>query len=387
MTFRPTPQVPSSDVSSYHSLGVRRVINAAGRYTALGGSVMPPVVLQAMADAAGYHVDIEELQIAAGRRLAELTRNEAAHVTVGAAAGLVLSVLAATTGTDPVRIRSMAEGRLERPQVIVQRSHHMQYVPAIRLAGAEIIGAGNVLNTDPADIAGAITEDTVAVLHVAGAHLSRGSLPLDAVVRVAADYGVPVIVDAAAQLPPVENLWNFTAVRGADIAVFSGGKDLRGPQASGLIVGRADLVTAARLHGSPNQRLGRALKTGKEEIMGLVAAVERYMSLDHEARAKQWERIVDEWRGPLSLLPSVTAERDDLNEAGQPVPRLIIHWVGGPSAEELIAELADGDPRLAVAYVGQRSIGLTPDTVADDEVAPISEIISRHFLNGSGARA
>src|SRR5699024_9522508 len=232
----PDPDLPAGN-SWYARLGVRPLVNAAGRYTKFGGSVMPPAVVAAMADAARCHVPIDDLQRKSGERLAELTRNEAAYVTTGAAAGIVLSILVAATGTDPVAVRAVAEGRHRPREVIVQRGHHVPYVPAVRLAGARVVEVGTLMGTDPADFAAAVGEHTVAVLHIAGDHLARGTLDLASVRQAVGE--VPVIVDAAAQLPPVENLWRFTGEGGGDVALFSGGKDLCGPQASGLVVGRS----------------------------------------------------------------------------------------------------------------------------------------------------
>ena len=139
-------------------------------------------------------------------------------------------------------------------------------------------------------------------------------------IGIAKARGAPVIVDAAAQLPPVENLWRFTRI-GADVAIFSGGKDLRGPQSSGLILGRRELIAACALNGNPNHSIGRPMKVGKEEIAGLVAAVERYVTMDHTARARYCEETVAEWSAALNALPGVSARRDFPNEAGQPLPR------------------------------------------------------------------
>lgn len=351
----------------YESLGVRRVVNAAGRYTKFGGSVMSPTVVAAMADAARHHVSIEELHERAGDRLARLTDNEAAYVTTGAAAGIVLGVLAAATGTDAAAIRAVAEGRHRRREVIVQRGHHVPYIPAIRLAGAEVVEVGTLMGTEPADLTAAITEHTVAVLHIAGAHLARGTLDLASVRRTVGD--LPVIVDAAAQLPPASNLWRFTRDLGADLALFSGGKDLGGPQASGLAVGRGSLIEAMRAHGSPNQRFARALKTGKEEIVGLVAAVEEYLAIDVADRERRWEQVLTGWAEELDAVPAFTVTRDPMNEAGQPIPRLVIGWTDGPLASELVAEALAGEPATAVVTVRERSIGITPETVAEDEVS------------------
>jgi seryl-tRNA(Sec) selenium transferase len=230
-------------------------------------------------------------------------------------------------------------------------AHRIPYDRALRLAGARVRQIGDTQQTFDWELEAAITEGTAAVLYVAGSHLPQVALPLPDVIAIARARDVPVIVDAAAQLPPVSNLWQFTRDLGADLAVFSGGKALHGPQASGLMVGRPDLVEAARQNGAPYQRLARAMKVGKEEIVGLVAAVERYIGLDHDAMAREWLDAVEAWRAQLTGLPGVTVAVDPLNEAGQPVPRLHVAVdpeVSGISAAAVVDVLREGDPAIAV---------------------------------------
>lgn len=351
----------------YESLGVRRLINADARLTRLGGSLMPPEVLDAMREAAESYVDIHELQGAAGRELAALTRNEAAYITTGAAAGLVVATLACMIGDDLRTLARVIEGETpERHEVIIHRAHRIPYDPAVRLAGGRIVEVGNVLQTFPWEMEAAITSRTAMVLYIAGGHVGRGALPLEETIEIAHRHGVPVVVDAAAQLPPVENLWRFTREYGADLAVFSGGKDLRGPQSSGMVVGRADLISSLALHGAPYQRLGRPMKVGKEEMVGLVAAVRRYVTLDHEARLAGFEATVQRWVDGLAGIPGVTARRDFPNEAGQPTPRLRVDIdaaVTGITAREAQRRLFEGDPGVAVAAWRDEAIFATPDTL------------------------
>ena len=169
--------------------------------------------------------------------------------------------------------------------MVIHRAHRIPYDRAIELGGGHLVEIGNVIQTFPWELEAAIDEKTVAVFWVAGSHLPQTTLSLEETVEIAHAHGVPVIVDAAAQLPPLENLWRFTTECGADLVLFSGGKALQGPQASGLIVGSMALLDAVRANASPLQRFARAMKVGKEEICGLVAAVERYVALDHTAVA------------------------------------------------------------------------------------------------------
>ncbi|GLU47322.1 aminotransferase class V-fold PLP-dependent enzyme [Nocardiopsis ansamitocini] len=335
----------------HETLGLRRVINASTTFTALGGSLMPPEVLDAMREAAGAFVDMHELHLATGRRIAALTGNEAAYVTSGCAAAMVLGVMACRTGSDPRLIGLLPDAPGLPDEVVMHTAHRIPYDSAVTLAGARVRAIGNVIQTFDWELEAAITERTAAVLYVAGPHLARGALPLADVVRIAHGRGVPVIVDAAAQLPPVSNLWHFSTEVGADLVTFSGGKALHGPQASGLMVGRADLVEAARQNGAPFQRLARPMKAGKEEIAGLLAAVERYLGLDHAAMARGWDAVLEHWRTTLADLPGVTVEREPLNEAGQPVPRLrvgINPESARTGAAALVRDLLAHEPGIAV---------------------------------------
>ncbi len=370
----------------YEALGVRRVINADARLTRLGGSLMPPEVVAAMAEAAAGYVDMHELQLAVGRRQAELTRNEDAFATVGAAAGLVVATLACTVGSDLRAVARMLEGHPPaKNEVIVHRAHRIPYDPAVLLAGARIVEVGNALQTFPWELEAAISERTAMLLYVAGEHLAGAALPLPETVAIARARGVPVVVDAAAQLPPPENLWHFTREEGADLAVFSGGKELRGPQSSGLIVGRAELIEGCRVHGSPHQRLGRPLKVGKEEMMGLLAAVERYLRLDHAARMAGFEATVAGWVAAFDGRRGVSASREFPNEAGQPVPRARIAF--DPAATDLTGSevqrrLWEGEPAVAVAVAGPDAVSLTPDCLDGDDEAVVTARLEA-IVNGA----
>ncbi len=365
-------------MNTYESLGVRQIINANARLTRLGGSVMPPEVLDAMREAAASHVDLFDLQARVGARLATLTHNEAAAVCTGASAGLFLATLACMVGSDLRAIAHLPQITTGKDEVIVHHAHRIPYDPAIRLAGAKLVLVGNALQTFDWELDAAITSRTAAVWYVAGAHLSRGVLSIEETIRIAHAHDVPVIVDAAAQLPPVENLWHFSRDLGADLVVFSGGKDLRGPQASGMIVGRPDLVAACAENGAPHQRLGRPMKVGKEEMVGLLAAVERYLSLDHAARSAGFEATVQGWIAAVAGIPGVTACRAFPNEAGQPVPRVRIEInpaVRGADAPEIARRLWTGNPAIAVATEGERSIYLTPDCLEPGEEILVAECL------------
>jgi uncharacterized pyridoxal phosphate-dependent enzyme len=362
----------------YGDLGVRRVLNAAATLTVVGGSLMPDEVLTAMRSAASSYVDIHELHEAAGGRIADLTRNEAAYVTSGCAAALVLGTLGAITKGEPSAIMHMPDGHGLPTEVVMHAAHRIPYDPAIRLAGGRIVQIGNIQQTFEWELEAAITERTAAVLWIAGLHLPQVALDLPTTVRIAHRRGVPVIVDAAAQLPPVDNLWHFTRDLGADAAVFSGGKALRGPQASGLMVGTREFIAAARANGSPHQRLARAMKAGKEEIAGLVRAVELFVARDHASDLAMWEETVRTWVAALNDVNGLRAAREFPNEAGQPVPRVRVtvdSQTCRMTADDIRERLWAGEPRVLVLRADQNSFHITPDTLKPEEALVVAERI------------
>ena len=356
-------------MSVYDELGVRPLLNASATLTRLGGSIMPREVVEAMVDASRHFVNLDELQRRVGERLAELTQNEAAYVSCGAAAGLVLATAACITRGDPAAIAQLPNLTGLKHEVIIHKSHRNGYDHAVRQVGVNVVEIGTATHTTPEELENAINAKTAAIFWFQGGMTGHGDLPLETVIEIANRFDVPVVVDAAAQLPPMENLWRFTQM-GAALAVFSGGKDLRGPQSSGLVLGRKDLIEACRVNGSPNHSIGRPMKVGKEEMVGLLTAVKRYLKLDHEARASQDEEVVAGWCSELSALPGVHAERSFPNEAGQPLPRAKVTFDttrAGLNRDQVVQQLETGTPSIMVSQAGADAIYLNPMTLADGE--------------------
>lgn len=359
-------------MSSYATLGVRPVINAAATLTRLGGSRMPPPVVAAMEEAAGAFVDLNELQLRVGERIAALTHNEACFVASGAAAGIAIATAACLAGVEPAAIARLPYPRPDRAEpdeVIVHRAHRNGYDHAARQTGARLVEIGMAHTTERWELEAALTPRTACVLYFAGVHYARGALPLPEVIAIAHAHQTPVLVDAAAQIPPIANLWHFTRDLGADLAIFSGGKGLRGPQSSGLVLGRADLIAACRANSNPNHSLGRPMKVGKEELLGVLAAVEWSLSQDEAATLAGLEAIVGRWQTGLAGLPGVTVERGYPSEAGQPHGRAIVH-LAPPcplGRDAVVAALWNQTPRIAVAAVGDDAIALNPQTLEPGE--------------------
>ena len=365
--------------SRYTDLGVRPVINAAATLTRLGGSRMPPPVLDAMRAGAESFVDLVELERRAGERIARLTGNDACYISSGAAAGMAIAIAGCIAGADPDAIHRLPHMAGPPPEVIVHRSQRNGYDQAARQTGACLVEIGDVSGVSAADLEAALSPRTVCVLYFAGAHYVDGALPLDRVVGIAHARNIPVLVDAAAQVPPIASLWHFTRELDADAAIFSGGKGLRGPQSSGLVLGRRAIVEACIPNGPPNHSLGRPMKVGKEEMLGIVAAVEWSLDQDEAAVLAGYEAVVQRWIEGLSGLQGVRAERGYPSEAGQPHGRAIVRLGPGCALPrpELIAALWDMDPRIAVSEFGADAIALNPQTLDPGEDQLVLDALRR----------
>ncbi|MBP1995866.1 aminotransferase class V-fold PLP-dependent enzyme [Paenibacillus eucommiae] len=333
-------------ITIYEKLGMKKLINAADSYTILGGSLIPPEVWKAMEEASQSFVWIEELHNRVGERLAELTRNEAAMVTSGAAAGLSIAVAACITGTERKNTRKFPKLKGLKKEVILLRCQRNGFDMAISQIGARIIEVGDVESTSAWQLQDAINAKTACIVYFTSTYYSRGALSLQEVLDIAKPLGIPVVIDAAAQLPPVDNLWLYTQM-GADLVIFSGGKTLRGPQSAGLIVGRKALIEACRMNVGPQISVGRPMKVGKEEMVGLLAAVERYVTLDHGQLKLQYESFVEIIREELSTC-GYEVRRVYPGPTGQDYPRAAVKTPLLQSAT-LKEQLEHSTPSIIVA--------------------------------------
>ncbi len=334
----------------YKKLGVRPVIHGAGTTTRYGGSRLRPEALDAMRDASQALVNLDELNEAAGAAIARMLGAEAAFVTAGASSGLILQAAACIAGDDPAKITRLPDTHGMRNEIVIQRAHRFAYDQAYRVAGGTLVEIGLARRTQPFELEAAITERTAAVAHLISPFTSPpGTLSLEQTIAIAHRRGVPVIVDAASMLPPRENLTKFLRL-GADLVSFSGGKGIRGPQSTGILAGRRDLVRAAALNGSPNQALGRAAKTSKEEIAGLVTALELFMAEDEAAEMKRYHDLSAAIVDGLADIPGLRAvvEQDAVNRV---LPTAVLYftpdWIG-PSGHAVQVALAQGDPHVYV---------------------------------------
>ena len=331
----------------YDRIGVRTVINCRGATTAVGGSLMRPEVTAAMVEASKAFVVIEELNAKVGEVIAEITGAEAGYVTSGSAAGMLLSVAACIAGTDPERIARLPESDGMANEVIVHRAHRIDYDQMYRAAGGKIVEIGNPLGTKTWELERAITDRTACVTYVDSRNTSTGALDFDVVVEIAHARGVPVVVDAASTIPPLDHLRRWIR-RGADLVIYSGGKGIRGPQDSGLLAGRADLIEAARANGNPHAAVGRGMKVSKEAMAGLWMALKLLPEIDHEADYRAHLAQAERFRDVLT-------ERDDVKieiEADWedwPAPTVQLAPANGAwKPATLQSSLLHGDPPIHV---------------------------------------
>lgn len=360
----------------YDRLGLRPLINACGPSTRLSGGTMRPEVAEAMAEAAQSCVDIAALQAAAGRQIAAATGAEAGYVTPGAAAGLMLGAAACVTGLDPAKINRLPDTTGLKNECVIARSQRNMYDHAVAQAGLRFVEVGipdryagaGVRDAQAWEYAAAINERTALVLWVASAEAEP---PLAEVARVAHQRGVPVLVDAAAQLPPAANLKRFIA-EGADLVVYSGGKAIGGPQASGILAGRKELIQAAALNhldhdidfalwsppeglldkeeieGLPASGIGRAAKIGKEQIVGLMTALRLFLAEAPEQRQARHRATCDEL---MAALQGIKGTRASTVAGEVPTVELAIDpATAGVTAAALAKRLQDGNPGVAVSH-------------------------------------
>ena len=266
----------------YDRIGVRPIVNGRGATTAVGGTLMRPETLAAMTEAARAFVVLDELNARVGNRIAELTGAEAGYVTSGSAAGMALAAAACIAGADPERIRRLPDSDGLPNEIVIHRAHRINYDQMFRLGGGKLVEIGLAQGTARWELERAIGERTVAVAWIDSRAVGPGALPFPTVVEIAHARRLPVIVDAASTLPPVDHLRRWTR-DGADLVIYSGGKGIRGPQDSGLLAGRGDLIAAAAANGSPHAGIGRGMKVSKEAMVGLWIALDLFAAADHEA--------------------------------------------------------------------------------------------------------
>jgi len=339
--FLPAAAAPSSTLSAnvYTRLGVRPFINTTATLTINGGAPMHPEVRKAMDEAALWAVNLDELMEKVGARIAELLGAEAAIVTAGCASALCHATAAAIAGCDPERMKRLPDSTGMRNEVLIAKQSRNDYDHAYRTGG------GKLIEFDSREEFLASFSRRTGLVVVLGTGEAKGKVRLEEIAEIAHKRNVPVIVDAAAELPFRPNPY---LSRGADLAGYSGGKILRGPQSAGLLIGRKDLVRAAFLNSAPHHGYGRAMKVSKEEIAGMCTAIELFSRERIEADYRTWESWLHTIAESLHSVPGVTTKMSPPAGAS-PFPVLHVSW--DPSrifltGDEVHAQLLDGEPRI-----------------------------------------
>jgi len=337
-------------MATYEGLGLKRVVNASGNNSRLGSSSISPEVLHAMCKAAKWYVDMDELLLRSGEYISQITGAEAGLVTSGAAGGLLLATAACITKTNKAMMLDLPNTG-KGSEVIVQKGHRTGYDQAVITAGANLIEVGLPYKCYAEQIEYAINEKTVALLFTFGELVNRaGEVPLGKVVEIGKKHGIPVIVDGSLINYPMERLRSYVAM-GVDLLTTSGGKHIFGPPGTGFVCGRKDLIEACRMQAGPDYGIGRPLKLGKEEIIGLITALEIYINKDHVAERQKWESIVRYLAENIVNIPFIKTTITLLDEVDRPVPRLRV-WVDeirlGITAYEIVKRLREREPSVRV---------------------------------------
>lgn len=367
-------------MDAYARIGVRPIINARGMNTMASGSLMPKPVLDAMAEAATAFVDMAELNGRAGAHIARLVGVESAHVTSGSAGGLLLAAAACIAGDDPQRVARLPDTTGMRNEIVIQRCDRIQYDQALRAAGAVLVEVGDAESCTPAAIEAAIRPRTAALIYIVSPGIAERGVGPERMAGIAHAHGLPLIVDAASTLPPVGHLTRWTET-GADLVIVSGGKGIRGPQNTGLLLGRADLIRAAAANGAPNDAIGRPCKVSKEAIVGLVTALELFLQEDHSA---EWARHLDEARRILagvSDLPGVRARLEE-DRAVWTAPTILVaidRAATNLTPEGVMDALRAGEPPIMVR-VHRGELLIDPHCLRGDEASLVARRLREELL-------
>ena len=344
----------------YQSIGVKPLINARGTFTIISGSTMLPEVREAMDAAARRYVHLDELADAVGARLATLTGAEWGLVTNGCSAGLTLATAACVAGGNPdLHVRLPDLTGFARDEAIIPTHSRNVYDAAIRAVGLRVVEVST-----PEELEAALGPRTALIYIMAGPRVDESSLSLKAMAPIAAKRGVPILVDAAAEILTIPNVHLRD---GATLVAYSGGKCLRGPQTGGLLLGRKDLVRAAWVHSAPHHGFTRSLKVGKEDAIGMLMAVEMWVKRDHDAEWKQWTAWLEHISSRVSSIPGVETTIVQPNGLSNRTPFMRILWDRQKlnlGSDVVVKTLFDGEPRITLSPAGPTGVSVTPYMMA-----------------------
>jgi L-seryl-tRNA(Ser) seleniumtransferase len=338
----------------FKELGLRTFINAAGTYTSMTGSLMPKEVTDAISYGTTEYVNLDELQDKVGERIAELLECEYATVSSGCFGAMSIGMAGILSGMDPKKVKQLPNTEGMKNEVVIQESHTIGYAQALTNVGAKVVKIKTAR-----DLEKAINKNT-AMLWFLNAHTDQGEIKWEEFIALGKKYNIPTFIDCAADVPPVENLFKFTKM-GFDLVAFSGGKGIRGPQSAGLLLGKRKYIEAARMHTPPRgETIGRGMKVNKEEVLGMLAALELYLQKDHKTEWAMWEAQIKLISDSALEIKGVETEIHVPKYANH-VPSLRIRWnqnLVKITPNEVRDQLKNGHP--SVQTVGDNStVGIT----------------------------
>ena len=368
------------------SLGVEPIINAGGPVTRFSGTRPRPEAMQAMVAMAEPFVELNELIIAAGKRIADMIGVPAATITSGASGGLVLQTAAAMARDDDAIIERLPMVDYNVPdELIIQRNHRFGYDHLYLTPGARFVEVGNKDGCTPDEVIGAITDKTAAIIHLESPYSNQNVLSIETLVHIAHSHGLPLMCDAASRLPPRENLTKFVEA-GADLVSFSGGKGIRGPQATGILLGSEEWVEYARLNNAPRATVARAQKVSKEAIAGLLAALEAFINTDEEEENRRYNRMMQKVVDQVVEIPGVDAEvvHDYDHYIPHAVLKLNDDW-RGPSKEVIGERMLEGPDRVMILsfFPFTDEFWVDPLNLTDEESDVVADKLRRTLLDAT----
>ena len=368
-------KTPAAKRDILKELGIRTFVNAAGTYTAMTASLMHDEVVETIKQGAKKFAMLDEVQDKVGEKIAELCHAEAATVTAGCWSALVLGTAGVLTGMDMKKVAQLPDVTGMKSEVIVQKGHNIGYVHALTNTGAKIIQIETVQELEKA-----INEKT-AMMWFLNTNAPMGKIQHEEWVAIAKKYKIPTMIDMAADVPPVSNLWKYNDL-GFDLVCVSGGKAMCGPQSAGILMGRKDLIAAARLSAPPRGgNIGRGMKVNKEEILGMYVALEKYINQDHDAEWKMWESKIDSIKTAVNSIEGVTTEVS-VPPIANHTPLLFIKWDESKvktTNKDLMLKLRNGSPSIEVMANGT-GINITVFMLQEGEEKIVAKRVREELL-------
>ena len=368
-------KTPAAKRDILKELGIRTFVNAAGTYTAMTASLMHDEVVETIKQGAKKFAMLDEVQDKVGEKIAELCHAEAATVTAGCWSALVLGTAGVLTGMDMKKVAQLPDVTGMKSEVIVQKGHNIGYVHALTNTGAKIIQIETVQELEKA-----INEKT-AMMWFLNSNAPLGKIQHEEWVAIAKKHKIPTMIDMAADVPPVSNLWKYNDL-GFDLVCVSGGKAMCGPQSAGILMGRKDLIAAARLSAPPRGgNIGRGMKVNKEEILGMYVALEKYINQDHDAEWKMWESKIDSIKTAVNSIEGVTTEVS-VPPIANHTPLLFIKWDESKvktTNKDLMLKLRNGSPSIEVMANGT-GINITVFMLQEGEEKIVAKRVREELL-------